>query len=95
MTDEPSIQQLYSFLYDVFQMHIEDINNNQTSILADFVRLGRERKNQNEQLQTVPDTSLDASSMYMDILSSLLEVLTVLPSIMDSPTVSPSASSDV
>ena len=77
MKDQPSIRHLYTFLYDVFHMHIEDIKNNQTTILADYVMVKRNVKHQNEHLQTIPDTSLDASSIYTDILSALLEVLTV------------------
>ena len=87
MKDQPSIRQLYTFLYDVFHMHIEDIKNNQTTILADYVMVNRNVKHQNEHLQTIPDRSLDASSMYTDILSALLEVLTVLVSIDNPATV--------
>ena len=85
MKDQPSIRHLYTFLYDVFHMHIEDIKNNQTTILADYVMVNV--KHQNEHLQTIPDTSLDASSIYTDILSALLEVLTVLVSIDNPATV--------
>lgn len=92
MTDQPSVRQLHSFLYDVFQMRIEDITNNQTTILAEYVTVGGNDEHQNEQLQTVPDTSLDASSLYADILSALLEVLTVLASITDPAAVFPLAS---
>ena len=88
MTDQPSIQQLYTFLYDIFHMRIEDIKNNQTTILADYVTVNRNVKHQNDHLQAIPDTSLDASSTYTDILSALLEVLTVLVSIDNPATVS-------
>ena len=87
MADQPSIRQLHTFLYDVFQTRVKDINSNQTTILADYVRMGGNDERQNEQLQTVSDTSLDASSMYADILMALMEVLTVLGSITDPATV--------